>query len=147
MQPLRVQAEIQIDVPPSRVWEVLLDFEAYPDWNPFVLSVIGKLGERSPVRVRLGLPEGDETEFDAEVIKNVADSELRFRSVTLHPWLLLREQFWQLHPFGEGRCRFVQGMDVSGVLLKLGGKTPERMARGFVYMNQALKRRVESQPR
>jgi hypothetical protein len=143
MQPLRVQAEIQIDAPPSRVWEVLLDLPAYPEWNPFVLGMVGELGERSTLRIRLGLPEGDETAFDAVVIKCVPESELRFRSITIHPWLLEREQFWQLHPLGDEGCRFVQGMDLSGALLKLGGKTPERMARGFVYMNQALKRRTE----
>lgn len=144
MQPLRLQAEIEIDATSTRVWDVLLNFASYPEWNPFVLSVVGELRESSIISVRLALPEGDESEFDAEIVRYVPGEELRFRSVVLAPWLLRREQFWQLRKTADDRCRFVQGADVSGLLLKIGGKTPERMARGFVYMNQALKRRIES---
>jgi hypothetical protein len=137
MQPLRLQAEIEIDGTPERVWDVLTDVAAYPEWNPFVLRVVGRLEEGSAITVRLSLPEGDETEFDAVVVKNAHAEALRFRSVVMAPWLMQRDLFYELRPLPGDRCR------LSGLLLKLSGKTAERMARGFVYMNQALKRRVE----
>jgi uncharacterized protein YndB with AHSA1/START domain len=26
--------EVEIAAPPERIWEILTDFAAYPDWNP-----------------------------------------------------------------------------------------------------------------
>jgi hypothetical protein len=34
-----LRAEIDIDATPDRVWEVLTDFPAYPEWNPFITSI------------------------------------------------------------------------------------------------------------
>ena len=33
--------EIEINAPPSRVWQVLTDFEKYPTWNPFIKKITG----------------------------------------------------------------------------------------------------------
>jgi uncharacterized protein YndB with AHSA1/START domain len=39
-----LRAEIEIDADPDTVWEVLIGFEAYPDWNP-----VHQMDRRSPV--------------------------------------------------------------------------------------------------
>lgn len=36
---LTVQASALIDAPIETAWNVLLDFQAYPEWNPFVRLV------------------------------------------------------------------------------------------------------------
>jgi hypothetical protein len=56
------------------------------------------------------------------------------------------EHFFRLEPRGEARTRVVQGEDFSGVLLRFLLPRVTEAARGFVYMNQALKRRVEAGP-
>ena len=35
-----LRAEIEIAAPPERVWRVLSDFDAYPDWDPFIRSIV-----------------------------------------------------------------------------------------------------------
>lgn len=35
----RIEAEIAIDAPLERVWAILVDVAAYPEWNPFVPRV------------------------------------------------------------------------------------------------------------
>ena len=38
-----LNTQIDIDAPVERVWSVLTDFAAYPEWNPFILSAEGSL--------------------------------------------------------------------------------------------------------
>ena len=48
-----LRAEIEIDAEPARVWAVLMDFEAYPDWNPFITSIQGERTVGARLRARL----------------------------------------------------------------------------------------------
>ena len=48
-----VRAEIEIAAPPERVWQVLSDFGAYSEWNPFIRSIVddAEVGSRLSVRI------------------------------------------------------------------------------------------------
>ena len=43
-----LRAEIEIDADPDRVWAVLMDFEAYPEWNPFIHADRGRARSSEP---------------------------------------------------------------------------------------------------
>ena len=45
-----LRAEIEIDADPDSVWAVLMDFEAYPEWNPFITSIEGSQARGSQLR-------------------------------------------------------------------------------------------------
>ena len=51
-----VSAEIQIDAPIEKIWEILVDIERYQDWNPFTYRVESSLtvGEHVKLHVNLG---------------------------------------------------------------------------------------------
>lgn len=38
----QLASTIDIDASPQRVWQVLTDFAAYPDWNPFIVRAEGR---------------------------------------------------------------------------------------------------------
>ena len=42
----------EIDASPEDVWQVLTDFDAYPEWNPFIRSIQGN----PEVGSRLSIP-------------------------------------------------------------------------------------------
>src|SRR2546426_2508439 len=46
---LELRTDIEIDAPVERVWEVLTDFDRFPDWNPF----IRRIGGNAPIGSRL----------------------------------------------------------------------------------------------
>jgi len=39
----QIRAEIEINAPPKRVWYILTDFGASPQWNPFMREISGEL--------------------------------------------------------------------------------------------------------
>ena len=41
---------------PEAVWEVLTDFERYPEWNPSLPSISGELRPGSTVSLTLAMP-------------------------------------------------------------------------------------------
>ena len=41
---IRIETSVSLASSPERVWEVLTDFAAFPDWNPLVLRVEGEPG-------------------------------------------------------------------------------------------------------
>ncbi len=41
-----LRAEVEIDADPDSVWAVLMDFAAYPDWNPFIHPIEGTQQDR-----------------------------------------------------------------------------------------------------
>ena len=55
---VKLETAIEIDAPAALVWSVLLDFDAYFEWNPFVLGVQGLTipGERLRVSIRPQAP-------------------------------------------------------------------------------------------
>ena len=57
--------------------------------------------------------------------------------------LLDGEHFLLLAPDARGHTRLIHGENATGILLKFALARVTLKTRGLVYMNQALKRRVE----
>ncbi|MDF2746507.1 MAG: hypothetical protein K0S98_791 [Propionibacteriaceae bacterium] len=47
-------SSIDIAAPAERVWEVMVDFDAFPTWNPFITSAEGtvQVGGRPTLRMQ-----------------------------------------------------------------------------------------------
>ena len=46
-------SQVLINAPPKTVWDVLLDFDAYPSWNPFIRFKSGNSSLGSLLEVRI----------------------------------------------------------------------------------------------
>lgn len=141
---MQLRTEIEIDAKPDAVWAVLAATDRYAEWNPFITELSGTLAVDARLEIVVAPPESSEMRFSPRVLVADPGRELRWRGVLGHPFLFSGEHFFQLVDTGKGTTRFVHGEDFKGFLLKfLAGKLTNT-ARGFVLMNQALKRRVES---
>jgi len=137
----RIATAIDIAAPTAAVWSVLLDFAAYPDWNPFIRRLQGeaRVGERLEVTVQP--PNRRAMTFRPSVL--AADSgELRWRGRVLMPGLFDGEHTLRLELQPSG-CRLHHIETFSGLLVPLFGGMLADTERGFTAMNEALKRRVE----
>jgi hypothetical protein len=144
MRELRTQ--IEIDAPPERVWQVLTDFGAYPNWNPFIRSIEGELLVGARLKVRIEPPGARGMTFRPTVRAVEPTRELRWLGRLFLPRLVDGEHRLALEPLPGGRSRFIQSERFRGLLVGLLTGTLTATERGFEQMNEALKRRLEVTP-
>lgn len=138
-----LRREIEIDAPPDRVWAVITDFAAYPEWNPFIRRISGELRVGARLEVRIEPPGARATTFKPTVRAVEANRELRWLGRLLVPGIFDGEHSLRVEPLEDGRSRFVQSERFSGVLVGLVKRTLAKTDAGFGQMNAALKARVE----
>ena len=140
-----IAAEIEIEAPHSVIWEVLSDLASYPDWNPFLTSATGDVVEGARVEVFIKPPRARGTTINPQVVLVEEGRGFSWRSNMLFPGLFDTEHYFIIDPIDDDRCRFVQGEEITGLLVipilcLIGGGT----RRGFERMNEALKARCEA---
>ena len=142
---VNIETSIEIDAPAALVWSVLLDFDAYFEWNTFMLGIRGATipGERLLVSIRPpGFPS---MTFKPRVLTVTGGRELRWLGRFLVPGLFDGEHYFRLEPIGTSRVRLRHGEAFSGLLVGLAKDSLLTATRdGFEEMNRALKRRSES---
>lgn len=136
---------VDIDASPARAWAILTDFRAYADWNPFLPSVQGeaRLGARLIVRLA---PPGKPAVTVRPVIHALEPlKRLVWIGFALAPGLFDGEHCFEICPLDGGGCRLVHSERFAGVLAPvIGPLLLEATRQGFINMNNALKRRAES---
>lgn len=139
MQVLRTG--IKIEATPHEVWETLLDFESFGEWNPFIrvrgLPCVGALLE-----VVVRPPGRAATVLRPEVSRLEHDHELRWHGSTLPRTLLHLEHVFIVERI-RGATLFRQLAQYEGMLVPVMGGLLRDTRCGCERMNRALKLRVE----
>lgn len=141
----RLHSDIEIDAPAGRVWTILTDFAAFPDWNPFIQRISGNRVVGAKLEVFLQPPGGRGMTFRPTVLAAEPDRELRWLGRLLVPGLFDGEHSFRIEPLAGDRVRFVQEESFSGLLLPLLRSTLGQAEEGFRQMNLALKTRAEAE--
>jgi hypothetical protein len=138
-----IATSILIAAPRARVWSVLMDFPRYPEWNPFIRSLVGKaeVGERLEAVIQ---PPGRKAEtFRPVVVAVEPELTFRWRGSLPIPGLFTGEHRFDLSDEAGG-TRFRHGEFFTGMLVPFVGGILAATARGFEGMNEALKARCET---
>lgn len=137
-----IQADVTINATASEVWQVLIDFEAYPRWNPFILQVTGAARPGAQLTIELNL-SGHTTTFNPTVLVVRPEKELRWIGRLFLPGVFDGEHDFVIEPQGDDRVRFVQSETFRGVLVPFSGSILNETEQSFREMNQALKKQAE----
>lgn len=139
-----LQTEIEIDAPAELIWKLILDFPAYPEWNPFIRSIGGSPSLGSKLAVQLQLPGSKPMAFRPDVLRLLPGRELRWKGRVLISGIFDGEHWFMIYPLAPDKVRFVQGERFSGVLAPfILPFLRKRTLEGFRRMNLALKERGE----
>lgn len=141
---MQLRTEVEIDAPPEVVWKVLSDLSTYHEWNPFITTFDGPLKEGAQVRIVVSPPDSSDFRFRPVILKVLPNRELRWRGTMIANFFFWGEHFIELTKTAQNKTRVVHGEDFGGFLLKFLLGQMGATQRGFVHMNQALKRRAEA---
>ena len=135
-----VQTEIEIDAPAKDVREVLLNFGDYPKWNPFIVKVDGTVAQGSKVRVTVK-PVGKDPLSGDTIVTSLTDTRLAWTGSLPFPGLFRGNHEFIIEDQGSNKTMFYQNEKMSGIIIPFVDFKPE--AKGFVLMNEALKKQAE----
>lgn len=136
----KIQTSIDIDAPPARVWEVLLDFPKYGEWNPFIKAIKGeaKVGEVVNLEFFNGF------KINPRLLTVDPETEFRWKGKLACGGLFDGEHFFKLSPLeGGAKTRFDHGEDMAGAFIPLLGSLLRETEVNFKKMNDGIKARSE----
>ncbi|RKN38269.1 SRPBCC domain-containing protein [Micromonospora endolithica] len=139
-----ITTTIDIVASPQAVWEVLTDFAAYPDWNPFMRRVEGTPRVGTKLVVHLSPPGGRGMRFKPTVLVANPGQELRWLGKLGFSGLFDGEHSFVLTANADGTTHLTHSERFSGILVTLLKGTLKNTRAGFDAFNQALKQRVET---
>lgn len=143
MKELETEVVIYADV--AIVWDILINFDLYPEWNPLITKASGKIREGGQLDIQISLPAGKQMEFKPTVTKADYLHELRWKGQLQIPKIFDGEHIFELHVWGKNTCVFRQKEKFRGLLVPfVWNKIEPEIRTGFNLMNQKLKKRAEA---
>ncbi|AJW61682.1 Polyketide cyclase / dehydrase and lipid transport [Elizabethkingia miricola] len=137
-----IKTEIVIQAAPEKIWKILTDFESYPQWNPFIVSVTGDVEKGNKIAVSIKPSDGKGMIFKPIILTKIDSKELSWQGRLLFNGLFDGKHKFELIDNGNGTTRFIQSEKFSGIFVWLFN--PENTKNGFNKMNQKLKELAES---
>ncbi len=142
------EVKIQIDAPVEWVWQVLIDFEHYGEWNPFITRIKGeaKIGSYIYLYVKLD-PRVDSLRFTREMIVSLKEKQhLGYDSHFLSSSLFNAVRWQVLKSVDDGsKTIYHSSQKITGFASWPVTRTfGDKIAEGFEASSLALKARAES---
>ena len=134
----KIETQIHIKASPAAVWAQLVDFERYPEWNPFLISVVGKAEVGGYLKNTIRNGERKEMKFEPEVLEVLTQKELRWKGKLFVQGLFDGEHYFRLSETTEGETLLTHGENFTGVLSSvLYAMIGKDTQVGFEAMNKA----------
>jgi len=137
-----VKTEATIAASPAHVWEVLVDFAAYKQWNPVISRVACPLepGAKGKAYFIVGAAKNVPISI---VIQNVEPKvELSWSGGTRS--FLYGSHYFRLRDLGDGKTHVAHGERFEGPLVRLAqGVLRKRVVPLYQQLTDAWKRRCE----
>ncbi|GGZ25138.1 hypothetical protein GCM10007049_17020 [Echinicola pacifica] len=135
----QISTSIRIETSPKVIWDILIDFNAYPEWNPFIRSISGKLTLGAKLKVALmGM------NFKPQIMELIPNKSFIWLGHLGMKGLFDGEHKFHVIDNGDGSSTFEQSERFSGILVRLFSSSLDKNTKnGFIEMNEKLKLRAE----
>ena len=134
---------IDIEAKPEEIWNILLDFDSWKVWNPFIPMVEGNLKVGEYLRIRVTPPDMKPMIFKPEVFEVTPNEKILLGGSFLK--ILYRgDHAFILEPLTDGKTRFRQIERFIGPIVLFMNGMIKKTELGYQQMNLALKTEVEN---
>jgi hypothetical protein len=141
-----ISSQITINAVSEKVWKILIDFENYPLWNPFIKSLSGKVEVGNKIKVRIEPPGGNAMQFSPKILVYKPNEEIKWLGHLIFPGLFDGEHRFEVIDDGDDTTTFRQSEKFSGILVVFFKKMLDiNTTNGFNLMNQKLKELAENE--
>ncbi|ALU26438.1 MULTISPECIES: SRPBCC domain-containing protein [Myroides] len=136
---MTIETSITIKATKEVIWQVLMSFSEYPEWNPFILSITGEpIVER---QIKISLPT---MKFKPIILTNKKEQLLSWKGKLGIKGIFDGHHQFEIQQLDEQHCLFIHREDFSGILVPLFKKKLQtETQQDFEAMNIALKNRAE----
>ena len=135
-----IKTEILIHASCQKVWSELTNITDYPNWNPFITSIVGELKIGNKIKARLQPPGAQGMTFTPTILTLEPNKEFKWLGHLWVPGLFDGEHSFTLQEMENGTTLFIQSEKFNGILVPLLKKMIEgNTIQGFHLMNQKLK--------
>jgi hypothetical protein len=140
----QLQAEIEIEAAPARVWQVLTDFANYPRWSGWKGTISGEVRKGAWLKVVARPRPGKFKVTVFRILRCEPQSELRWHALYGPFWALSGQRYWLLEPRTGERTRVIFGEAYFGWLLPfLRGMLERKGPVGYEQLARRLKEYCE----
>ena len=137
-------SSINIDAPAPLVWEMLVDFDAFPSWNPFITSAEGTVQVGGRLTLRMQPVRGSTVTLRPTVVEVVDGQRLGWHGRLGVRGLFDADHLFIVEPRGAAGSRLTQQEQFNGLLVPFFQRSLDRgTLPAFHAMNAALKDRAE----
>jgi hypothetical protein len=139
-----IKTEIIINAASEKVWKVLTNFKAYPDWNPFITSIEGEVFEGSKFKVSVQSLGSKPMRFSPICTSYNENVEFSWLGKIMMKGIFDGKHGFELIPLVEGKTKFIQREEFKGILVPMLWKKLDVNTRwSFEMMNDKLKETIE----
>ena len=139
-----IHTKILVNATPEKVWSILTDFKAYPNWNPFITSLEGEVKVGKQIFVKIKPPESKGMLFKPTILAYHRPKELKWIGKLLFKGLFDGEHKFELIDNRDGSTTFKHSEIFKGILVSFFRKLIEvHTVQGFEIMNTKLKELAE----
>ncbi len=137
-----IATSILINSSSEKIWDKLVDFGNYSDWNPFIKSIVGEVEKGNKIHV-----EVQGMSFKPIVTAFDMNERLQWKGVLIASFLFEGTHLFEIQDHGNNTCTFKHSEKFKGVLLPLlKRKLSTETKPAFEAMNQSLKNEMEKHP-
>ncbi|WP_193164784.1 SRPBCC domain-containing protein [Microbulbifer hainanensis] len=138
---MNIDTQTEVNAPAGKVWDLLVSFSAYNDWNPMLKNVQGECRVGEPIRFEVSIGGRKPMLLKARISRNEEGRILSWRGGSA---LLGGEHYFRIESIDDQRVRLYHGERFWGLLLPMMRKKLSMAKPLYKAVNDALKVQLES---